>query len=102
MARNIVLNIATDSVESERPLEGLARRPERRGAWAESMFTKHYFDQIFPLFPEQLRPKGRRTFKAYDGLNNLFNLGYEILSWKVHQVLIKTNLEPYLGFLHST
>jgi hypothetical protein len=29
-----------------------------------------------------LRPKGRLTYKAYDGLNNLFNLGYEMLSSK--------------------
>ena len=64
--------------------------------------TKRYFDQIFPLFPAFLRPKGRRTFKAYNGLNNLFNLGYEILAWKVHRALIKAKLEPYLGFLHST
>jgi CRISPR/Cas system-associated endonuclease Cas1 len=41
----------------------------------ESKFAKQYFDQIFTLFPEFLRPKGRRTFTAYDGLNNLFNLG---------------------------
>jgi CRISPR-associated protein Cas1 len=68
----------------------------------ESKFTKRYFDQIFGLFPEFLRPKGRRTFKAYDGLNNLFNLGYELLAWRVHRALITAHLEPYLGFLHST
>jgi CRISPR-associated protein Cas1 len=68
----------------------------------ESKFTKKYFDQLFTLFPEFLRPKGRRTFKAYDGLNNLFNLGYELLAWKVHRALSKAHLEPYLGFLHST
>jgi CRISPR-associated protein Cas1 len=38
---------------------------------------------------------------AYDGMNNLFNLAYEILAWKVHRALIKAKLEPYLGFLHS-
>jgi CRISPR-associated protein Cas1 len=31
----------------------------------------------------------------------LFNLGYTVLSWKVHIGLIKAKLEPYLGFLHS-
>jgi CRISPR-associated protein Cas1 len=45
--------------------------------------------------------EGRRTFKAYDGVNNLFNLGYELLSWKVHKALVNAKLEPYLGFLHS-
>jgi len=51
--------------------------------------------------PEKLRPKRRRKFKAYDGVNNLFNLAYEVLSWKVHRAVIKAKLEPYLGFLHS-
>jgi CRISPR-associated protein Cas1 len=39
--------------------------------------------------------------QAYDGTNNIFNLAYEMLSWKVHRALIKAKLEPYLGFLHS-
>ena len=67
----------------------------------ESKFTKHYFDQIFTLFPEQLRPEGRSTFKAYDGTYNLFNLAYEMLGWKVHCALVNAKLEPFLGFLHS-
>ena len=67
----------------------------------ESKYTRRYFRQIFRLFPEKLRPKSRRTFKAYDGMNNIFNLAYEVLSWKVHRALIKAKLEPYLGFLHS-
>jgi CRISPR-associated endonuclease Cas1 len=58
----------------------------------ESKFTKHYFNQVFSLFPEKIKPEGRRTFKAYDGTNNLFNLAYEMLSWKVHRALIKAKL----------
>jgi CRISP-associated protein Cas1 len=34
-------------------------------------------------------------------VNNLFNLAYELLAWKVHRALITAKLEPYLGFLHS-
>ena len=34
-------------------------------------------------------------------MNNIFNLAYEILSWKVHRALIKARLDRYLGFLHS-
>ena len=34
-------------------------------------------------------------------MNNLFNLAYELLAWKVHRALINAKLEPYLGFLHS-
>ena len=59
------------------------------------------FKQIFTLLPEKLRPEGRRKFKAYDGTNNIFNLAYEVLQWKVHRAIIKAKLEPFLGFLHS-
>lgn len=68
----------------------------------EGHFSEKYFDQIRGLIPESVRPDRRRTFKAYDGVNNIFNLAYEILSWKVQHALIKAKLEPYLGFLHST
>jgi CRISPR-associated protein Cas1 len=67
----------------------------------EGHFSENYFNQIFGLIPYSLRPDSRKTFKAYDGVNNLFNLGYEILSWKAQYSLIKAKLEPYLGFLHS-
>jgi len=68
----------------------------------EGHCSDRYFSQIFKLLPEPLRPGRRKTFKAYDGINNIFNLAYEILSWKVQHALIKAKLEPYLGFLHST
>ena len=34
-------------------------------------------------------------------MNNILNLAYRILSWKVHVALLKAKLEPYLGFLHA-
>lgn len=67
----------------------------------EAKFSQFYFKQIFGLVSEKIRPESRKTFKAYDGLNNLFNLSYELLAWKVHRALISAKLEPYLGFLHS-
>ena len=73
----------------------------RRLNGIEGKCSEKYFNQIFQLFEEALRPPRRRTFKAYDGVNNLFNLAYEMLSWKVHRALIKAKLEPYLGFAHS-
>jgi hypothetical protein len=30
----------------------------------------------------------REGFMAYDGTNNIFNLAYEILAWKIHRALI--------------
>ncbi len=67
----------------------------------EGHCSEKYFDQILGLIPEPIRPDRRRAFKAYDGVNNVFNLAYEMLSWKVQHALIKAKLEPYLGFLHS-
>jgi CRISPR-associated protein Cas1 len=67
----------------------------------EGRFSEQYFRQIFALFNEAFRPERRKTFKAYDGLNNIFNVSYRVLSWKVHLALIKAKLEPYLGFLHA-
>lgn len=67
----------------------------------EGKFTEKYFNQIFQLLPDGLRPEKRKKFKAYDGTNNIFNLAYEALSWKVHRAIIRAKLEPYLGFLHS-
>ena len=67
----------------------------------EGKFSQFYFKQVFQLIPEKIRPKRRRGFKAYNGVNNIFNLAYELLAWKVHRALINAKLEPYLGFLHS-
>jgi CRISPR-associated protein Cas1 len=67
----------------------------------EGHFSDSYFAQILSLIPYSVRPESRKTFKAYDGVNNIFNLAYEMLSWKVHRALIRAKLEPYLGFLHS-
>lgn len=68
----------------------------------EGNYASRYYKQIFMLFPESIRIKHRRAFKAYDGLNNIFNLGYEMLKWRINRALINAKLEPYLGFLHST
>lgn len=67
----------------------------------EARNAKQYFSQIFKLFPEKIRSEGRMTYKAYDGLNNVFNFAYYVLECRVHKALLKARLEPYLGFLHS-
>jgi CRISPR-associated endonuclease Cas1 len=67
----------------------------------ESRHARHYFNQIFKLFPEKIRPEKRTGYKAYDGINNVFNFGYYVLKSRVHKALLKAKLEPYLGFLNS-
>ena len=85
-----------DDVESE---DLITLRRKLNGI--EGKYTGHYFKQVFQLLPANLRPEKRKKFKAYDGMNNIFNIAYEMLSWKIHRALIKAKLEPYLGFLHS-
>lgn len=53
------------------------------------------------MFGDSFRPEKRKTFKAFDGLNNILNLAYRVLFWKIHIALIKAKLEPYLGYLHG-
>ena len=67
----------------------------------EGTATKKYFGQLWGLIPEKIRPRRRKGWKAYDGVNNVLNLSYEVLSWKVHRACLKAKLEPFLGFLHS-
>lgn len=67
----------------------------------EAMHSKDYFQQLFNLLPKKIKPKTRQTYEAYDGVNNLFNLAYAVLSWKVYQAVVRAKLEAYLGFMHS-
>lgn len=84
-------NLETKSLKETRkrllPIEGKA--------------SEHYFNEIFKLFPKALRIENRKGFKAYDGINNTFNLAYTLLKFRVYSAILKAHLEPYLGFMHS-
>jgi len=67
----------------------------------EGQCSNRYFSQVFMLFAKTVRVKNRVTFKAYDGVNNTFNLAYAVLKWKVQRAIMQAKLEPYLGFLHA-
>jgi CRISPR-associated protein Cas1 len=68
----------------------------------EGHLTDKYFSAIFQLIAKDITTSNNRTtFRAYDALNNNFNLVYTLLKWKVHSALVKAKLEPFLGFLHS-
>jgi CRISPR-associated protein Cas1 len=90
------VKLRIDAIETED-----LKKFRRRLMQIEAKFSEFYFKQVLRLIPERIRPDRRRGFKAYDGVNNLFNLAYELLAWKVHRALINAKLEPYLGFLHS-
>jgi CRISPR-associated protein Cas1 len=67
----------------------------------EGKASEHYFGEIFKLFPKSLRIEKRKSFKAYDGVNNTFNLAYTMLRYRVHSAVLKAHLEPFLGFVHA-
>jgi len=67
----------------------------------EGKSSEHYFNEIFKLFPKSLRIEKRKGFKAYDGINNTFNLAYTLLRYRVHSAILKAHLEPFLGFVHA-
>jgi CRISPR-associated protein Cas1 len=67
----------------------------------EGKASEHYFAEIFKLFPKSLRIEKRRGFKAYDGINNTFNLAYTLLKYRIHSAILKAHLEPFLGFVHG-
>jgi CRISPR-associated endonuclease Cas1 len=53
----------------------------------EGKFTDRYFQQIFHMLPKSFLIEKRRTYKAYDGINNTLNLAYTVLKWKAHVLL---------------
>jgi CRISPR-associated endonuclease Cas1 len=87
-----------DAIEKE---SGDLESIRKRLTLIESWYSRRYFGEIFQLFPQLIRPEKRHTFQAYDGINNLFNLGHELLFWKCYKALTKAHLETHLGFMHT-
>lgn len=65
----------------------------------EGKASEHYYHEIFKLMP--FKTDKRRGWKAYDGVNNTFNLAYTFLKFRVYMALLRARLEPYLGFVHA-
>jgi CRISPR-associated protein Cas1 len=74
-------------------------RPKLMGI--ESRCSKVYFGHFKTLFPDFLQPPKRVKYNAEDPLNNLLNLGYEVLKGEVYRGVMYAHLDPYLGYLHS-
>jgi CRISPR-associated protein Cas1 len=67
----------------------------------EEDYSLSFYRQIFKLFPRWLRITNRTKRNAIEPLNNLLNLSFEVLMWKVMKAVVKSKLEPCLGFLHA-
>lgn len=87
--------------QSVKELEGDLDRVRNRLMSLEGKYSQQYFSQILSVFKESLRPQSRKTYKAYDLINNVLNLSYSVLFWKIQLAVHRARLEPYLGFLHS-
>jgi CRISPR/Cas system-associated endonuclease Cas1 len=74
-ARHKIGNIQFESLESAR----------KKLVLIESHNAKLYFNQIFKLFPEKIRPEKRTGYKACDRVNNVFNFAYYVLKCRVHK-----------------
>jgi len=61
----------------------------------EGRFTETYFQKVLHLLPEKLRPEKRSNFKAYDGVNNIFNLAYEVQAIQVICCLVCSTLTEH-------
>lgn len=77
------------------------RDVSRRLLPIEGKASELYYHEIFKLMPRSLRVDNRKGWKAYDGLNNTFNLAYTFLKFRVYMAVLNAHLEPYLGFVHS-
>src|SRR3989304_3605796 len=67
----------------------------------EGQTTDRYYEQIFQLLPKTLKIDKRKTKGAYDGINNILNLAYTMLKWKVTKAILNAKLELFLGWVHS-
>ena len=74
-------------------------RPRLMGI--ESRCSKVYFGHFKTLFPNSLQTPKRMKYRAEDPLNNLLNLGYEVLKGEVYRAVMSAHLDPYMGYLHS-
>lgn len=90
-----------DLIRIKTKIDKITELDKKKFLTIEGHATRFYYQQIFQLLPKQIRISNRETFKAYDGVNNLFNLAYTMLKWKVFVAINKAKLEPYLGYLHS-
>lgn len=69
--------------------------------WIESRHSKVYFRHLKTLFPDFLQISKRTKHNAEDPLNNILNLGYEVLKGEIYKATMLAHLDPYLGYLHS-
>ncbi len=67
----------------------------------EGNASKHYYDILAHLIPEEFKFKGRSMRPAKDEFNCLLNYAFGVLYSKVEKACIIAGLDPYIGILHT-
>ena len=67
----------------------------------EGNASKHYYDILSYLIPEEFKFHGRSMRPAKDEFNCLLNYAFGVLYGKVEKACIIAGLDPYVGVLHT-
>ena len=67
----------------------------------EGNSSKHYYNILSYLIPEQYKFNGRSRRPAKDEFNAMLNYAFGVLYGKVEKSLIIAGLDPYVGILHT-
>lgn len=67
----------------------------------EGNASKHYYDILSYLIPEEFKFHGRSMRPAKDEFNCLLNYAFGVLYGKVEKACIIAGLDPYIGVLHT-
>ena len=67
----------------------------------EGRASKGYFSKYFNLLPSTFKTEKRYKHRAKDRVNNLLNIGYEILKTEICKGIMLAHLDPFIGYNHS-
>lgn len=67
----------------------------------EGNSSKHYYNTLAHLIPQEFRFEGRSRRPAKDEFNAMLNYAFGILYGKIEKALIVAGLDPYVGILHT-
>lgn len=67
----------------------------------EGNASKHYYNILSYLIPEEFKFEGRSMRPAKDEFNCLLNYSFGVLYGKVEKACVIAGLDPYIGVLHT-
>lgn len=67
----------------------------------EGRVSDKYFRKYFNLIPKTFKTEKRYKYRAKDRVNNLLNIGYQILKTEICKGIMLAHLDPFIGYNHS-